>query len=231
MKRRIVLIVSLTLLIISILVIHSNNKYNKYMFPEAKIVGDGDVVIACVGDSITYGLGVLNDRDQAWVSLLAAYGNYKTINYGLSGRTLLEDGDLPYFEEELAKEFFNSKENKVLFMLGTNDSKMINWDNDDFYSEYERIVNKLIKKDGKENIYLIIPPKIFINKPSREQPNNKILLEKVKPIIEEIAYKKEVSIIDLYSFTEGHKDWFSDGLHPNKKGNKAIAKEIASYIN
>jgi len=224
--------VLLILLILSASIIHSNYKYNSVMFPKAKVVGDGDVVIACVGDSITYGLGVLDDRDYAWPSLLASYGNYKTINYGLSRRTLLSDGDLPYFEEDLANEFLNSKEDKVLFMLGTNDSKMINWDKKAFYKEYEKTVDKLIKKVGKENVYLLIPPRVFVKKIRRRNfINNRIIKEEEKPIIEEIANKKEVNLIDLYSFTEKHKDWFCDRIHPNKKGNKAIAKEIASYIN
>ena len=45
-----------------------------------------------------------------------------------------------------------------------------------------------------------------------------------------IEEKINVEVIDIYSVTDNHEDYFSDGLHPNFEGNKIIAKEIAKTI-
>ena len=39
-----------------------------------------------------------------------------------------------------------------------------------------------------------------------------------------------IVVIDLYSLTNNHPEWFSDGIHPNEEGNKIIANEIAKII-
>ena len=45
-------------------------------------------------------------------------------------------------------------------------------------------------------------------------------------------YFKEngVECIDLYALTEGHGEYFMDGVHPNSYGNRVIAGEIHRYL-
>ena len=219
--------------IITTILVKLASNTNSVLYPKAKVTGNGNIKVACVGDSITYGLGVVNNRNNAWVSLLADElgDNYQTINYGLISRTLLSSSDKPYMKEKLAKKFWNRKENIVLFMLGTNDTKEINWDYDEFNKEYREVLDKLLKKKSNSKIYIMIPPQIYINNPSKREPNRDNLEKGVVPIIKKIKKDyKEVEVIDLYTFTLNHNEWFSDSLHPNKEGNKAIAKEIGRVI-
>lgn len=219
--------------IITTIIIKIASSTNSVLYPKAKVTGNGDTKIACVGDSITYGIGVVNNRDNSWVSLLANElgDNYKTINYGLTNRTLLSSGNMPYMKEKLAKKFWNRKENIILFMLGTNDTKEINWDYDKFNKEYREVLDKMLEKKRNSKIYIMIPPEIYINKPSKTEPNKDNLENGVVPILNEINEDyKGIEIIDLYTYTLNHKEWFTDSLHPNKQGNKEIAKEIARII-
>ena len=57
----------------------------------------------------------------------------------------------------------------------------------------------------------------------------KSLVTKTKPdpeIFLTAAGKLGIRVIDLYAFTKDHPEWFVDGVHPNIRGNRAIAKYI-----
>ena len=156
--------------------------------------------------------------------------DYKTTNYGLSNRTLLSTSDDPYFDEEMADIFWNDEEEIVLIMLGTNDSKIINWNAEKFEEEYEELIQKLRQKKNHPKIYLMLPPKIFAEGDDIYFPNNKTLKNEVIPIIRVIAEKYNLEVINLYKLTSNHPEWFWDNLHPNREGHEAIADEIARVI-
>lgn len=233
MKKKTSLVIILLILLMIFLGIKMVFFSDDIFYPKEKITGTGDIKIACVGDSITYGLGVLSNRDKSWTSLLVKElgSDYQTINYGLISRTLLSTGDYPYMNEKLANKFWNGKEDIIIFMLGTNDSKNINWNYNRFEKEYEGLIMKIKKEKSKSKLYIMIPPQIFINNPNREKPNRNNLENGVIPIINKIndSYKF-VKVIDLYTLTKDHKEWFPDGIHPNAVGNKKIAVEIAKVI-
>ena len=41
-----------------------------------------------------------------------------------------------------------------------------------------------------------------------------------------IAKEYSLQVIDLYTLTEGHPEWFADGVHPNQEGNARIAEYL-----
>ena len=45
----------------------------------------------------------------------------------------------------------------------------------------------------------------------------------VRPTVLQVGEKYGVPVIDLYAFTENHPEFFIDGVHPNREGNRAIA--------
>ena len=55
-------------------------------------------MIACIGDSITYGYGVSNPAEEAWPALLGDKlgDGWNVVNLGVSGTTLLDEGAFPY---------------------------------------------------------------------------------------------------------------------------------------
>ena len=222
--------------IITIVIVGLN--YGVYQFtsiyyPQPKTVGRDETTIACVGDSITYGLGVYYNRDLAWASLLPQKlgNNYKTINYGISNRTLLSTGNYPYNKEEIAKQFWEAKEDIIVFMLGTNDSKQCNWNQETFEKEYKQMIEKLLQKENHPKLYVMIPPKLYNPNPEEDNPSAKNLEEGVIPTIRKMIENMDnIETIDLYSLTNNHPEWFSDGIHPNEEGNEAIANEIAKII-
>ena len=189
------------------------------------------VRIVWIGDSITK--GYLIEKENNWVSLLGNKlgDDYKTVNYGLSSRTLLSTGDYPYMEEEKAKKFWNKKEDIVIIMLGTNDTKNYNWNYYKFEKEYRELISKLLREKPNEKIYIMIPPQIFTSDSEEEKPNRINLENGVIPIINKLNDEySEIDIIDLYSITKDRSELFIDGIHPNEEGHRLIAEEIYKVI-
>ncbi len=203
-----------------------------FMWPEVDETGNGNIRIACVGDSITYGYGVLGHREDAWPVLLSTLsrGQFTTVNYGLCNRTLLSTGNMPYLKEKNALLFMEEDEDIVLLMLGTNDSKPSNMDEELFEKEYEELVDRILAKPCHPRLFVMLPPCLF-NRTGRAMPDRDNLENAVIPAILRVAEKKGVEVIDLFTLTENRPQWFEDGIHPNREGNMAIARYIYLRIN
>lgn len=211
-------------------------------YPNPPSVVENKTHIACIGDSITYGLGVWHDRDNK--SYPAVLNNllgdsYQTLNYGLSGRTLLSEGDRPYDKETFYPISHDVNADIYIIMLGTNDSKEHNWSKaglsgsiykeelKDFILSYESL-------DSHPTLYLMKPPKAFpvesTNK-SAYDIDDTVIANYICPIISEIGEELDINVLDLYSLTKDHSDYFMDGVHPNELGNQIIANYIYQNIN
>ena len=79
----------------------------------------------------------------------------------------------------------------------------------------------------------MIPPTVYKEEGSRDLSSRvdlDILNNEVCPMVAEIAQSMDVPTIDLHTFTDGHPEWFADGLHPNDEGKKAFAQFIYDSI-
>lgn len=147
------------------------------------------------------------------------------MNFGLSGRTLLSTGDMPYTKESHYATAFQIKDVHFLIMLGTNDSKPFNW-NEVVYRE--ELAALLLHCKSKGTVTVMKPPKAFSSKKTGEVPFDvqDDVLSTIGRIIDETARELKIPVIDLYSFTQNHSEWFPDGVHPNAEGNRRIAEMI-----
>ena len=133
-------------------------------YPPAPHVKEGKIHIACVGDSITYGAGVLGHRrSQSYPAYLQENlgEKYQVLNYGLSGRTLMDEGDVPYRSEKLYQKSLDAKADIYLLMLGTNDAKDYQWDEDAYAKEIKDFVETYQTAAPQAKIYLMQPPQAF----------------------------------------------------------------------
>lgn len=99
------------------------------------------IVVACIGNSITYGSGIeerINNSYPAQLQQLLG-DEYDVWNFGYSGRTLLKKGDYPYWDEVYLKAAKKLNPDIVIIKLGTNDTKPQNWQYaEEFESDYRR---------------------------------------------------------------------------------------------
>ena len=180
------------------------------------------VRVACVGDSITYGFGDSNGMsypDQLR-ELLGA--KWEIGNFGVSARTLLRKGDMPYWNEKRFIEAQNFRPDVVIIMLGTNDTKPHNWLHaDEFAKDYTDLVNIFLGLPGKPTVFVCRPTPVPA--PGNYEINEACLQEEI-PIIDRIAAVLHLGVIDMHAALAGKPQLLPDRVHPNDDGALEMAK-------
>lgn len=193
----------------------------------------GKRVIACVGDSITFGTGVIwNRKRDAWPYLLGRLlgEEYQVVNYGISGASVQRESDKPY-RSDFMKDVEEMEAEAVILMLGSNDSKACNWNPSRFENAYAETIERL--KATTKNLYVMVPPRAFVVRFRRKVKfgiRNEVVRDEICPIVLRLAKAYNMPVIDLYRLTEEHPEYFEDGVHPNKLGNKVIAEHVKEEI-
>jgi len=183
---------------------------------------DGPVKLACVGDSITQGAGAENGSSYPSQLQELLGDKWKVTNYGLSGRTLMDSGDVPYMKESAYKEALASEPDVVLIMLGTNDTKPQNWDKKaDFVPDYTKMVKSF--QVLKSN------PKIWISRPCPVPGEgnfgiNEAGVQEQIPLIDKLAKDMGLGVIDMHAALEKTPELLPDRVHTNTEGAGKMAE-------
>ncbi len=186
-------------------------------------------ILACVGDSITQGVGA--KRGQSWPAQAQRVlgKKWQVKNFGLSGTTLMNSGNRPYQKSQQFKDALSSNPDVVVIMLGTNDTKPVNWRHSakDYEADYRDLISDFQKIASKPRIYLCLPP--YIAKKGRWGINNEDTKAQI-PIIKKIAKNLKLGIIDVYAALEGQDDLIPDTVHPSTGGATLIAKAVTATL-
>ncbi|MBP3728007.1 MAG: hypothetical protein J6H22_03645 [Pseudobutyrivibrio sp.] len=197
---------------------------------------DERIRVSCVGDSLTYGSGVIKTRevDSYPAKLQKKLGTSHLVsNFGLRNATASADGDLPYIDSAQYQKSLESEPNIVLLMLGTNDSKTYNWNAKSYEEGIKSLVQTYKNLDTNPTVYLMISPYCFSLDGSdiaEYQVQPKVVAGKIKDIVEKVAAEEGVEVIDLYSVTVGKEEHYRDGIHFDAEGYKIIADYIYDII-
>lgn len=186
-----------------------------------------EIKVACIGDSITNGRGK-NQSSFYPVQLDSMLGEgYQVLNCGESGATMQRDGNKPFWFQKDFHNVFVYTPDIVVIMLGTNDSKTNNWNAVSYEYDYQLMIDTLNTLDPKPQIYLCSPPPAYS---SSWTISDSTIRSGVIPVVERIAKKNNIQIIDVYNGMTKMSDLFPDGIHPNEKGIKIMAEIIADGI-
>lgn len=186
------------------------------------------IKVACIGNSITEGASI-EDGKKYPDQLQGLLGDrYEVRNYGISGRTLLKKGDFPYWNEKKYQEVIAWNPDIIVIKLGTNDSKPQNWIyKDQFENDYRAFIQSFRTLPGKKSIYVCYPIPVF---ETNWGITDSIVREQIIPLIDVIAKKEKVSLIDLYNPMLGKGPLVPDGVHPDGAGAMVIASTIYAAI-
>ena len=197
-------------------------------------------VVACVGDSITYGHGASKHDATTYPARLQALlgDGWKVVNFGHNARTALNDGrewngqgklgyrDSPQFAKSLA-----ARPDFVIFMLGTNDSKPKNWDGReaDFKRDYAALVDDYLALSPKPVVIIGVSP--FVKKDSftiRES----VVGGAIAPWQRQFAAERGLPVVDAYEVMKTHArdGYIGDGVHPGDAGYTALAEAFAAKL-
>ena len=127
------------------------------------------VKVACVGNSITYGMKLENrERDSYPAQLQELLGSaYEVGNFGKSGATLLRQGHRPYMEQEEFRQAMAFAGDIVVIHLGVNDTDPRNWPHlgDRFAADYLALIDSLRHANPKARFFLARMTPIGSNHP------------------------------------------------------------------
>lgn len=189
------------------------------------------IKIACIGNSITYGYGVDDRVHNAFpVQLQQLLGDdYEVRNYGVSGRTLLKNGDLPYWDTQEFKDALEYKADIVLIKLGTNDSKLQNRNKlNEFETDYKALVTEIRKSNEQARVVLMLPVPSFLKDSTKIW--DPVLKKEIIPFTQKVAYDLDLESIDLYQLFIESPNLMPDGVHPSSIGATEIAKRLYEHI-
>jgi acyl-CoA thioesterase I len=197
--------------------------------------------VACVGDSITAGAGA-SDPSKNYPSLLQGlFGDGVQVeNFGNSGSTMLSApyGDKPYEDQpefDAATTFVSSAGASavvsVVIVLGANDSKPFNWSPDgmpkndqQFLDDYRAMVDHFLSLTPQPVVYVGFP--LATTDAPCCSISGTVIHDEEIPLIQQLAMEKHLPIIDLYTPTTDHDEYFGDGVHPNDAGYAVMAQAV-----
>jgi acyl-CoA thioesterase I len=186
--------------------------------PAAPAIKDGRAAkLACVGDSITEGFGA--SKSMSWPDQISKMlgSACEVRNFGVGGRQL--------FSYQSTQEFQNAKTfspDVVVIMLGTNDVRPPSWKGckTEFVTHYMTMIQQFAELTSKPRIFICYPP--TITEPDGSEEN---ILELI-PLMDEVAKRAKVGIIDIHGAFKGKAELIPDKIHPNDAGQTIIATTI-----
>lgn len=177
--------------------------------------------VACVGNSITYGVLVDKATDSYPALLQQKLGSgFEVRNYGVPGASVQFTKDKTYMKTKQFDELLAFKPDILILKLGTNDSRPNEWSTEAFfYADYVRLVREL-KRIGSV-VYLCDPVPPFGDK---WKERDAIVRKHVIPLIHKVAKEEGLQVIDLYnSYKKDSSCYFPDGIHPTREGYQLIS--------
>ncbi len=186
------------------------------------------IKVACVGDSITQGVGAQRGKSYP-AQLQGLLGDgYQVGNFGVSARTLLKKGDFPYWNEKKYQDALAMEPAIVVIMLGTNDTKPQNWK---FEAEFEADYRELVKSFQS----LKSKPRVFVCRsvPVPGKGNygiNEENIQKEIPRVDALAKELGCGVIDMHAALAKFPEMLPDRVHPNTAGAGEMAKAAARAI-
>ncbi len=201
------------------------------------------IKVACVGDSITYGSngagGRVDEADRYPSQLAQLLGReYQVGNFGVSGACMLTDGtDKASAVKGYVKqaEYENSKSfqpDVVVIMLGTNDSKALNWDSQsgEYVADALSLIESYRALDSRPEIYLASSPTVLDGSNSYGIQGD-VVSQQVVSLQRQIALAADTGFVDVHTATAGATEQqFPDKVHGNQKGYQMIAEVVSQAL-
>lgn len=187
--------------------------------------------VACIGNSITDGYGIMNADSKGYPALLQKKlgDGYEVKNFGVSSRTMMNKGDIPYMKEMAWKDAQDFNPNIVIIKLGTNDSKAHNWKlgAEEFRQSMQAMIDTLKSLSSNPKIYLCSPIPAF---KGTWTISDSVIVNGEMPVIQKLAKKNKCGFIDLHTLYNYKDLMLGDGIHPNDKGAGKIADLVYQVL-
>ncbi|MEI7730475.1 MAG: GDSL-type esterase/lipase family protein [Verrucomicrobiota bacterium] len=180
--------------------------------------------VACLGDSITHGVGA--DAGWSWPEQLDRMldSNWDVRNYGHSGASVAKEEKHTIWSQKEYKDALAFHPDIVVILLGTNDRKPQNWEHKtEFPKLYKELVVSFQSLSSKPRVFCGTPP--YVAKKGAFGITEAGVKEQI-PMITEVATNLGAVVVDVHAATEAKDELFKDNVHPNTAGAAIIAKAV-----
>jgi lysophospholipase L1-like esterase len=196
---------------------------------------------SCIGNSITQGIyatyeGKLDTLLGTNTVTPGFAGNFTIENDGVSSMTLLKSGRssttdaagaYSYWTHGKLANVFAFQPDVITIMLGTNDSKRLNWaDSANFVRDYTALVDTLSAMTSHPQIWLCLPCPCWSTDTSAAGIRGTVIKNGVIPRIQQVATAKGLNTIDCNTPLTNSSALFPDAIHPNNAGCDSLARII-----
>ncbi len=203
-------------------------------------------VISFLGDSITQGVGVKEEKNYYPNIIAAKHSPKKMNNYGISGTRFAEQMEksqpIDYQDFSLRSKELDKDSDIIVVFGGTNDfghgdapiGTFEDRTPNTFYGACHTIMQNLISEYPKAQKVICTP----LHRITEDEPCSRgLVLRDFVNIIKEVAEYYSIPVCDLWSISGIQpkvpviKEMYCpDGLHPNDEGQKFLAEKIANFI-
>ena len=216
----------------------------------ADSAGSDELVIACVGDSLTSGVGSTGENHtNAYPAALKRnpkFSGYAIHNFGDGGKCAIKStGTNSYWKTKKYAKAMASNPNIVVLMLGTNDAKEHHWNDAAYREDLADMIKGFQNLSSKPTVYLGIPPPVYSTKHIYMiQPDVvNVVLPRIIPLIAKACNVKTIDIFEAFggtaqNYTKAYRvteakpmgEWPNDGVHFSDFGYSVLADNVAKVL-
>ena len=200
--------------------------------------------VACVGNSITYGYGIVSWPDNTSYphhlqEMLRGDAPGDTVeNFGVSSLTVRKDDQASYWKGHRFAPAIEFAADTVIIELGTNDSKAYaQWNtpaqnavvDSAITADFEALIDTFQVK-SKPHVFICLAP--YVNNVDWNIIDTTVV-KRVNPAILRAGLEKGVNVIDLhfyFSALEKPSWYLEDLVHPSVEGAKHLAEIVYSHL-
>lgn len=200
----------------------------------------GPKKVACIGNSITEGVGTTDPATKSYPSVLQRMlgDGYEVCNFGVSCSTALKKGTdagrpFSYVDTDACRKAIDYNPDIVIIKLGGNDSKACNWQyKDEFEADYQAIIDTFKYLPSLPEIYICLPAKARVDDPEAIWGiDENVIINEITPAIKKIASDNRLTTINLHDAYEGEENSsYADNIHPSDRGAELIAAKIHKAV-
>lgn len=191
------------------------------------------VRVACVGNSITYGVGTENPAAESYPAQLQALLGpaYEVGNFGHSGATLLRRGHRPYMSLPEFGRALRFGADIVVIHLGVNDTDPRDWPDfrDDFIPDYLALIDSFRQaRPGCRVLVCRLTP--IGPRHARFESGTRDWRDSIQQCIATVARAAQAELVDLEAPLYAYPHLLPDALHPSREGAGRLARTVYGAI-
>lgn len=191
------------------------------------------VKVACVGNSITFGIGVKTPEQDSYPAQLQRLlgPEFEVGRFGKPGATLLYRAFRPFVKQEEFRQAMQFAGDIVVIHLGVNDTDPRAWPNyrDEFVGNYLALMDSF-RTANPACKFIIARMTPLSDRHRRFESGTRDWHAEIQQAIETVACISGAFLIDFHAPLYPNPQMMPDAIHPNEEGAGLMAQTVYSAI-